>query len=188
MTTDRPGSDVTSLLLDWRNGNHTALARLIPIVHDELRRVARARLRDERPGHLLQTTALVNEAYVRLLDLNRMTFANRTHFFAMAARLMRQILVDHARRQQAQKRGGDVTVAGPYQEPIAPGGVRVDVLALNQALEQLTAFDERLAQVVELRFFSGLSIEETAVALEVSHATVERDWALAKAWLYQRLS
>ena len=188
MTDDNVESDVTALLLNWRQGNHSALERLVPIVYEELRRVARARLRDERAGHVLQTTALVNEAYLRLLDLNRMSFENRTHFFAMAARLMRQILVDHARRQLTLKRGGDIAQVGVNEEPVAPGGVSVDVLALNQALEQLASFDARLAHVVELRYFSGLNIDDTATALGLSHATVERDWALARAWLYQRLA
>lgn len=188
MTDDTAGDDVSALLLAWRQGNQSALDRIVPIVYDELRRVARARLRDERPGHILQTTALVNEAYMRLLELHRMSFENRTHFFAVAARLMRQVLVDHARRELAQKRGGNVTVVVSDGALIAKAGVTVDVLALNQALEQLAQFDARLAQVVELRYFSGLNIDETAAALHLSHATVERDWTVARAWLFQRLS
>jgi len=178
---------VTALLLEWRQGDKAALDRLLPVVYHELRRVARARLKAERGGHVLQTTALVHEAYLRLVDLDRMTIQSRTHFFALAARLMREILVDTARRKRAEKRGGDVTIVG--LEGISPAvpAQSLDVLALDEALEQLAAKDERLCRVVELRYFAGLSIDETAEALEVSTATVERDWTLAKAWLYQRL-
>jgi RNA polymerase sigma factor (TIGR02999 family) len=180
--------DVTNLLVEWRGGDGAALARLIPIVYGELRRVARARLRGEGSDHTLQTTALVHEAYLRLVGLDRMALQNRTHFFAMAARLMREILVDHARRKKALKRGGGVTVLG--LEDVGGGAEHavVDVLALNEALTDLASFDQRLCRVVELRYFAGLSIAETADALEVSSATVERDWTVAKAWLLQRLS
>jgi RNA polymerase sigma factor (TIGR02999 family) len=180
---------VTALLLSWRQGDKAALDRLIPLVYDELRRVARARLKDERANHVLQTTALVHETYVRLIDLDRMTIQNRAHFFALAARLMRQVLVDYARRAQADKRGGGVTiVALDDAGPVAAKMADVDVLALDEALEQLAAVDERLCRVVELKFFAGLNIDETAEALEVSAATVERDWSFARAWLYQRLA
>ena len=184
-----PGDlDVTQLLANWRGGDKDALARLIPIVYQELRRVARAHLRREGSDHTLQTTALVHEAYLRLVGLNRMTLENRTHFFAMAARLMREILVDHARRKNAVKRGGGITVVG--LEDVAASGqdAIVDVLALDRALTDLGALDERLSRVVELRFFAGLSIADTSEALGVSSATVERDWTVAKAWLLQRLS
>ncbi len=179
---------VTNLLVEWRRGDEAALARLIPIVYEELRRVASARLRGEGSDHTLQTTALVHEAYLRLIGLDRMTLQNRTHFFAMAARLMREILVDHARRKNALKRGGGLTVVGLGD--VAGGGESavVDVLALDQALTDLAALDQRLGRVVELRFFAGLSIAEAADALDVSPATVERDWTVAKAWLLQRLS
>jgi RNA polymerase sigma factor (TIGR02999 family) len=183
--------DVTNLLIEWRSGDHAALERLIPIVYQELRRVARARLRSEGEEHTLQTTALVHEAYLRLVGLDRMALENRTHFFAMAARLMREILVDHARRKHAAKRGGGVTVCTLDEMDAGGGGSEssiVDVLALDEALVDLGALDERLARVVELRFFAGLSIAETATALGVSAATVERDWTVAKAWLLQRLS
>ena len=185
---DSDDQDVTNLLVEWRRGDEGALARLIPIVYGELRRVASARLRKEASDHTLQTTALVHEAYLRLVGLDRMTLHNRTHFFAMAARLMREILVDHARRKHALKRGGGVTVLG--LEDVAAGGETaiVDVLALDEALTDLASFDQRLGRVVELRFFAGLSIAETAEALDVSDATVERDWTIAKAWLLQRLS
>lgn len=164
-----------------------ALEQLVPVVYDELRRIARAHLRAER-NPSLQPTALVHELYLRLVDRGSMTIQNRTHFFAIAARLMRQILVDHARRRLADKRGGGVTIIGVEElmEPArAPG---VDVLVIDEALDQLTFVDARLCRVVELRFFGGLSIDETAEALEVSTATVERDWAMAKAWLFQRLT
>jgi RNA polymerase sigma factor (TIGR02999 family) len=183
-----PDGTVTQLLAEWRRGDDAALTRLIPLVYAELRRVARARLRHEAPHHTLQTTALVHEAYVRLAGLGRMTLRDRTHFFAMAARLMREILVDHARRRDAQKRGGGITVLG--LEEVAAGAESgiVDVLALDQALTDLNALDERLCRVVELRYFAGLNIAETADALDVSSATVERDWTVSKAWLLQRLS
>jgi RNA polymerase sigma factor (TIGR02999 family) len=180
--------DVTQLLADWRGGDDGALARLIPIVYKELRRVARAHLRGEGSDHTLQTTALVHEAYLRLVGLNRMTLENRTHFFAMAGRLMREILVDHARRKNAIKRGGGVTVVGLENVTASGQQAIVDVLALDRALTDLGALDERLSRVVELRFFAGLSITDTSEALGVSSATVERDWTFAKAWLLQRLA
>jgi RNA polymerase sigma factor (TIGR02999 family) len=180
--------DVTDLLLSWRRGDPSALDRLIPLVYDELRRVARRHLRGESPGHALQATALVHEAYLRLVDVDRMTLTNRAHFFAVAATLMRQIVVDHARRQRADKRGGGVTVLS--LDEASPGATTsgVDVLALDEALDALSAIDARQCRVVELRFFAGLNIDEAAEALGVSPATVEREWALAKAWLYRRLS
>ena len=180
--------DVTDLLLSWRQGDAAALDRLISVVYDELRRVARRCLRNEPPGQALQSTALVHEVYLRLVHVDHMTVRDRTHFFALAARLMRQILVDHARRQQADKRGGRATMVSldgvsPVAQPSS-----VDVLALDQALEALSSIDERQCRVVELRFFAGLNIDEAAEALGVSPATVEREWALAKAWLYRQLS
>jgi RNA polymerase sigma-70 factor, ECF subfamily len=180
--------EVTELLLSWRQGDAAALDRLIPVVYDELRRVARHRLRGESPGHALQPTALVHEVYLRLVDVERMTLKNRTHFFAVAARLMRQILVDHARRQHADKRGGHVTIVG--LDDVSPVALpsSVDVLALDEALVALSSIDDRQCRVVELRFFVGLNIDEAAEALGVSPATVEREWALAKAWLYRQLS
>jgi len=184
---DESGEAVTELLLNWRNGDKGALDRLVPLVYDELRRVARARLKAER-AHSVQTTALVHEAYIRLVDLDRMTIHSRTHFFAVAARLMREILVDHARRRLAGKRGGDVTIVALDEVSPAAKTSTVDLLALDEALDQLTMVDGRLCRVVELRFFAGLNIGETAEALDVSTATVERDWAVAKAWLHARLS
>ena len=180
--------DVTGLLLRWRDGEKDALDHLIPIIYADLRRMAKARLRSERDGHSLQTTALVHEVYLRLVGAEQLTLENRAHFFAVATGLMRQILVDHARRRDADKRGGDVTmVTLSDASPSAPQ-TTVDVLALDEALDALSALDERLCRVVELKFFGGLTIEETAIALNVSRATVERDWAAAKAWLYDRMS
>lgn len=188
MPADSGDQNVTNLLVEWRRGDDAALARLIPIVYGELRRVASARLRSEGPDHTLQTTALVHEAYLRLVGLDRMALQNRTHFFAMAARLMREILVDHARRKNALKRGGGVTVLDLENVAAGAENTVIDVLALDEALTDLASLDQRLCRVVELRFFAGLSIAETADALGVSSATVERDWTFAKAWLLQRLS
>jgi RNA polymerase sigma factor (TIGR02999 family) len=176
------------LLRSWQRGDAGALDQLVPLVHSELRRVARSQIRREGPGHTLQATALVNEVYLRLLRLDRLTLNDRAHFFAVAATLMRQILVDHARRKRADKRGGTVTMVSLDEvTPVSPTS-NVDVLALDQALNALSARDARQCRVVELRFFAGLSIDETAQAIGVSAATVEREWAMAKAWLYLRLS
>jgi RNA polymerase sigma-70 factor, ECF subfamily len=180
--------EVTELLLSWRQGDAAALDRLIPVVYDELRRVARRRLRGESPGHALQATALVHEVYLRLVDVDRMTLTSRAHFFGVAATLMRQILVDHARRQHADKRGGRATMVSLDGVSPAALPLSVDVLALDQALGALSVIDDRQCRVVELRFFAGLNIDETAEALGVSPTTVEREWALAKAWLYRQLS
>ena len=180
--------DVTGLLLSWRQGDAAALDRLVPLVYDELRRVARRHLRGERPGHALQATALVHEVYLRLVDVDRMTLTSRTHFFGVAATLMRQVLVDHARRQRADKRGGGATMLSLDEVSPAAQPTSVDVLALDQALDALSSIDDRQCRVVELRFFAGLNIDEAADALEISPATVEREWALAKAWLFRRLS
>ena len=186
--TERSANDVTGLLLSWRQGDAAALDRLIPLVYDELRRVAGRRLRGESPGHSLQATALVHEVYVRLVDVDRMTLTSRAHFFGVAATLMRQILVDHARRQRADKRGGGMTMVGLGEASPAVWTSSVDVLALDEALDALSAIDSRQCRVVELRFFAGLTIDEAAEALGVSPATVEREWAQAKAWLYRQLS
>jgi RNA polymerase sigma factor (TIGR02999 family) len=180
--------DVTDLLLSWRQGDARALDRLVPLVYDELRRVARRHLRREQPGHALQATALVHEVYLRLVDVDRLTLKNRTHFFSIAAKLMRQILVDHARRQQAGKRGGGATMVSLDDVSPAAQPPSVDVLALDEALEALSAIDAQQGSVVELRFFAGLGIDEASEALGISTATVEREWAMAKAWLHRRLS
>jgi len=186
--TEHSAHDVTGLLLSWRQGDTAALDRLIPLVYDELRRVAGRRLRGESPGHSLQATALVHEVYMRLVDVDRMTLTSRAHFFGVAATLMRQILVDHARRQRADKRGGSMTMLSLGEVSPAAWTASVDVLALDEALDALSAIDSRQCRVVELRFFAGLTIDEAAEALGVSPATVEREWALAKAWLYRQLS
>jgi len=184
--------EVTTLLMDWRRGDEVALERLLPLVYTDLRKVARAHLRRERAGHSLQATALVHEVYLRLVDVDRLRVESRTHFMAVAARLMRQILVDHARRKRAGKRGGAVTVVGldmvsSRAEPTV-GGNNVDVLALDRALEELASFDPQQCRLVELKFFAGLTIDEMAEALGISPATVEREWVIARAWLYQRLT
>ncbi len=177
--------------MEWRRGDAVALERLLPLVYVDLRQAARAHLRRERAGHSLQATALVHEVYLRLVGLDRLRVESRTHFMALAARLMRQILVDYARRKHAGKRGGAVTVVGldmvpPHAEPYTDAA-EVDLLALDRALQELASFDAQQCRVVELKFFAGLTIEEMAEALGVSTATVEREWVIARAWLYQRL-
>jgi RNA polymerase sigma-70 factor, ECF subfamily len=167
-------TQVTNLLLDWRRGDAAALERLVPLVYDELRRVARAHLRREPSGQTLQTTALVHEVYLRLVDLHELTLHDRTHFFAVSARLMRQILVDHARRKRADKRGGAVAAVSLADLPVGAEPASVDILALDEALDKLRTFDRRQCEVVELRFFAGLTVEEVAEALAISRATVER--------------
>ena len=160
----------------------------VPLVYDELHRVARRHLRGESPGHALHATALVHEVYLRLVDVDRMTFTSRAHFFGVAATMMRQIVVDYARRQRTDKRGGGVTAISLDEALPAAYTSSVDVLALDEALDALAAIDARQCRVVELRFFAGLTIDEAATALGISPATVEREWALAKAWLYRQLS
>ena len=179
---------VTSLLVAWTRGEEAALDELTPLVHSELRRLARAYLRRERDGHTLQTDALVNEAYVRLIDLSRVEWRDRNHFFALAARLMRRILVDYARSRNYQKRGGDARRV-PLDDA---GDISIErgtnLVALDDALAVLATVDTRKAQVVELRFFGGLSVAEIAGTLAVSQQTVLRDWRLAKMWLLRELS
>ena len=179
--------NITELLVAWRNGDEAALAQLMPEVHGELHRIARRCMRGERAGHSLQATALVNEAYVRLVDTRQVRWQDRTHFLAMSARLMRRVLVDHARARLYQKRGGGALkvtltdgLAGSDEQP-------QDVIALHDALDALAKFDERKSRVVELRFFGGLTIEETAHVLGVSVDTIMRDWKLAKAWLLREI-
>jgi len=183
-----PSQDVTELIRAWQRGEAGALERLLPPLYDELRRVARAYLRRERPGHTLQPTALVHEAYARLAGGRVAAPRDRAHFLALAARLMREILVDHARRRRARKRGGTATVIALDEAVPAREVATVDLLALDEALTELNARDPRLCRVVELKFFAGLNIDETAHALQVSAATVERDWTVSRAWLHQRLS
>jgi RNA polymerase sigma-70 factor (ECF subfamily) len=180
--------DFTELLVAWGKGEEGAMDRLMPLVYQELRRTAHRQLRGERPGQGPQTTSLVHEAYMRLLDSSRVRWQNRSHFYAVSAQLMRRILVDFARARRAQKRGGDA-VRVPIDEALdALPERRADVVALDDALEALAQFDPRKVRVVELRFFGGLSVEETADVLSVSPDTVMRDWKLAKAWLLRELS
>ena len=178
--------DVTGLLVAWGKGEEAARSRLIDAVYSELRRLARAHLRRERLDHSLSPTALVHEAYLKLVDQRKVHWENRVHFFAIAAHLMRRVLVDHARAHQAAKRGADARV--PLQDvDVAAEPRDVDLLALDAALDRLSQVDERQSQLVELRFFGGLTIEETATVLSVSPATVKNDWALARAWLFREL-
>ena len=178
---------MTGLLVAWGKGDEAALEQLVPIVERELHRIARRCMAGERRGHSLQATALVNEAYVRLVDAQHVNWQNRAHFLAMSARLMRRVLVDIARSKHYQKRGGGalrVTFTDALAGAVEPG---LDLVALDDALEALAKFDERKHQVIELRFFGGLSVEETASVLQVSPETVMRDWKLAKAWLLREL-
>jgi len=179
--------DVTSLLAEAQGGDSKAAGQLIPLVYDELRRLAAHYMRGERPDHTLQATALVHEAYLRLVDQSRVSFQNRAHFFGVAANLMRRILVDHARGLQAAKRGSGQKL--PLDEAMDFGQQQeVDLVTLDDALERLAQLDRQQSRIVELRFFSGLGIEETAEALGISPATVKRDWTVAKAWLYQQVT
>jgi RNA polymerase sigma factor (TIGR02999 family) len=181
-----PVRDVTTLLVNWQRGDHEALDQLIPLVHAELRRVARRQMAREEADNTLQATALVNEAYVRLVDLKKMRWQNRAHFFAMASRLMRRVLVDAARSRRYQKRGGGARQVALDEEIVAPPRP-ADLIALDDALEAMAAVDPRKAQMVELRFFGGLSVDEAAEVLGVCRETVLRDWKAAKAWLLQEL-
>jgi RNA polymerase sigma factor (TIGR02999 family) len=178
---------VTALLLAWRAGDEGALGRIVPLVQEELRQIARRCLRNERPDHSLQATALVNEAYLRLIDAQRVNWQNRTHFLAMSARLMRRVLVDYARTKGAEKRGGDMVRVTLSEATDRADDIAEDVVALNDALEQLEKIDARKGRIVELRFFAGLSVEEAAAVLDVSPQTVARDWTFAKAWLRREL-
>ncbi len=185
-TSDQPGQ-VTQLLERWGRGDQSALDELTPLVYNELRNVAEAYLLRERPDHTLQATALVNEAYLRLIGQKQGRWEGRKHFFGIAARLMRQVLVEHARKHRAEKRGGGrVTVTLDHYDYVTDTP-DVDILAVHEALERLARFDEQQARIVELRFFGGLSIEEAAETLRVGHATVEREWAMARAWLRNEL-
>lgn len=179
---------ITELLIDWGQGDEAALEKLMPLVYNELRRLASNYLRRERASHTLQPTALVNEAYLRLVDQKNAKWQNRAQFFGISAQLMRRILVDHARQHQAAKRGGSnqqrlsITSAEHFAEQ-----PEIDLLALNEALDELAKMDPQQERIVELKFFGGLSIEETAEVLGISHATVERDWKMARAWLRRQL-
>jgi len=188
MTTPQKTHEVTQLLVSWGNGDEAALQALIPLVHSELRRIAKRHMNGERPGHTLQTTALVNEAYLRLVDWKNVRWENRSHFFAVSAQMMRRILVDFARQRATHKRDAGVRVM--TLDGVADIGQMKDdsLIALDDALNALHTLDERKSRIVELRFFGGLSVEETAEVLKISRPTVIREWTKAKAWLYRELS
>ena len=180
-------STVSQLLADWAAQDPGALDRLVPLVYDELRRLAHYHMNRERAGHALQTTALVNEVYLRLAGIKGLQWRDRAHFFAMAGTLMRRVLVDYARQRNRGKRGGGVSVTSLDGHAVAPAP-SVDIEALDEALDRLASADPQQSRIVELRFFGGLSIEETAEALGISPATVKRDWTTAKAWLHHELT
>jgi len=180
--------EVTRLLLAWNQGDESALEKLVPQVYQELRRLAKRQMRREHPDHTLQTTALINEAYLRLVDLRNIQWQNRAHFFALCARLMRRILVDSARSRHYAKRGGGAHPVSLDQSLVVSPAHSTDLVAVDDALKALAKVDARKAQVVELRFFGGLTVEETAEVLKVSQETVQRDWKLAKSWLLRELS
>ena len=187
MTSSSGPGEVTALLVAWHKGDQAALDRLVPIVHDELHRLAERVMKGERPGHSLQATALVNEAYLRLVDVRRIDWQDRAHFLAMSARVMRRILVDHARARNYQKRGGNAVRVTFAEGLDVADQSAADLVALDDALQALTARDERKARVVELRIFGGLSVEESAVVLKVAPGTITRDWNFAKSWLRREL-
>ncbi len=186
---NKESEGITQLLIAWSDGRRDALDNLIPLVYEDLRRLAAGYMHREPAGHSLQPTALVHEAYVRLIDQRQVQWRNRAHFYGVAAQMMRRILVDHARGRLADKRGGGwerVTLVGDEAATVGSGGV--DVLALNEALERLAAFDPQQERIVELRYFGGLTIEEAAEVIGISAATVVREWSIAKAWLRANLS
>ena len=187
MTTHSP-KEITRLLVAWGDGDESALADLTPLVYEELHRLAHHYMSGERAGHTLQTTALVNEAYVRLIDWKNVRWQNRAHFFGVSAQLMRRILVDFARARGYDKRGGGAPAVELDEAVLVADEKGTDMVALDEALNALAELDERQSKVVELRFFGGLSIEETAEALKISSATVKRDWAMARAWLRRQMS
>jgi len=184
---DMSPPNVTQLLVAWGKGDQQAFGTLMPEVKKELHRIAARYMAEERPGHELQATALINEAYLRLVDWKDIQWADRAHFFGMAANMMRRVLVDYARRRDRTKRGGDAILVSLVEAANVPSHERADMLALDDALQRLEALDPRKGQIVEMRFFGGLSLEETAEALNVSVATVRRDWSLARAWLFREL-
>jgi RNA polymerase sigma factor (TIGR02999 family) len=179
--------EITQWLLAWRDGDRSALDRLMPLVYEQLRRLARHYMAAERPDHTLQTTALINEAYLRLIDQRDVSWQNRAHFFGVAAQAMRRVLVDHARTRDAAKRGGGLPKPSLEEAAQIPEKT-LDLIALDEALNDLAAIDPRKSRVVELRYFGGLSVEETAEVLDVSPVTVMRDWSTAKAWLARAIS
>ena len=188
MTAPAPTPEITALLAAWSEGDQSALDRVMPLVYEELRRIARRHMRGERSGHPLQTTALVHEAYLRLVDHRRVTWQSRSQFFAIAAQAMRRILVSMARARGAQKRGGDAWRVELDESLVLTDERASELVSLDEALVALSRLDPRRARVVELRYFGGLSVEETAEALGVSAETVHRDWRRAKAWLYSELA
>jgi RNA polymerase sigma factor (TIGR02999 family) len=181
-------NDVTQLLVDWGKGDPKALDGLMPLVYDELHRIASRYLRRERQGHTLQTTALINEAYMRIVDQDRVNWQSRAHFFGVAAQMMRRILVDHARSHLYAKRGGGAQKLSLDEAIATPQERDLDLVALDEALTTLAEIDPQQGRIIELRFFGGLTIEETAEVLSISPATVKRDWNMAKAWLYGEIS
>ena len=187
MTMHSP-KEVTRLLVAWGEGDESALAELTPLVYEELHRLAHHYMSGERTGHTLQTTALVNEAYVRLIDWKNVRWQNRAHFFAVSAQLMRRILVDFARKHGYQKRGGGQHPVTLDEAALVADDKGTDIVALDDAMTALAALDARQSRIVELRFFGGLSVDETAEVLKVSSATVRRDWSLARAWLHRELA
>lgn len=187
-SSDGDRHSVTRLLIDWGNGDQAALEKLIPFVYQELRRLAHRYMRRENPDHTLQTSALVNEAYLRLVDQRHTRWQNRSHFFGIAAQLMRRILVDHARSRRYAKRGGGATRVPLDEAAVLSRECAADVLALNDALDRLAAVDPRKCRIVELKYFGGFTAGEIAAALHVSEVTVMRDWSLAKAWLRREIS
>lgn len=184
---DASSPNVTKLLVAWGQGDQQAFNSLMPQVQEELHRIAAHYMAAERPGHDLQATALINEAYLRLVDWKDIQWADRAHFFGMAANMMRRVLVDHARRRDRAKRGGEAIHVSLIEAAHVATPESADVLALDEALQRLEALDPRKSRIVEMRFFGGLSLEETAEALNVSVATVRRDWSLARAWLFREL-
>jgi len=186
--TELPAHEVTQLLQAWSEGDEGALQKLMPLVYKELHRLARRYMGGERSGHTLQTSALVNEAYLRLVDVQKVNWQNRAHFFAVSAQLMRRVLVDFARSRRSLKRGGDAPTVSLEESLVLSRGRGADLVALDDALKALAAMDPRRSRVVELRFFGGLSAEESAEVLKVSAETVMHDWKLAKVWLLRELS
>ena len=185
---EKPQHQITQLLAEWSDGNQAALDELYPLVYEELHRLARRYMSRERKGHTLQTTALINEAYVRLVDQRNVHWANRSHFFAISAQIMRRILIDHARRHAYAKRGGGAQQVSLEEVAMVAREAGSDLIKLDEALKILAKMDPRRCHVVELRYFGGLSNEEIAGVLKVSENTVTRDWNLARAWLYQQLT
>jgi len=184
MTSD---ADITALLVDWNNGDKSAMERLLPLVERELHRLAHSYMRREDPNHTLQTTALINETYLRLIDQRKVQWQNRAHFFGIAAQIMRRILLNYARDQNRLKRGGRAIHVSLSEAMVMPGEKDREIIALNDALTRLEAIDERKSKVVELRYFGGLTVPEVAEVLNVSEITVMRDWAFAKAWLSREM-